>query len=119
LKTLGIITTGGDAPGMNAAIRAVVRIADLRNLKIIGFENGWKGLIQDTSRQLTPRSVGGILQTGGTILHTSRCIEFRKKELIKRAAGTLASNNVDGLIVIGGNGSFKGVLDLSKQTDTL
>jgi len=70
-------------------------------------------------RPLTPRSVGGILQLGGTILHTSRSSEFREQEGIKKAAGTLASNNVDGLVVIGGNGSFDGALRLSKKTDTL
>lgn len=119
MKVLGIITTGGDAPGMNAAIRAAVRIAHSRSFRIIGFENGWKGLIQNMSKQLTPRSVGGILQTGGTILHTSRCIEFKRKEGLSKAARTLSLNGVDGLIVIGGNGSFQGVLELSKQTDTM
>ena len=73
----------------------------------------------NTFTVLTPRSVGGILQLGGTILNTSRCPQFRKREGIKKAAETLASNNVDGLIVIGGSGSFKGALELSKETDTI
>jgi len=114
-----VVTSGGDAPGMNAAIRAVVRIAHLKNSQILGFEKGWNGLLTNTFRRLTPRSVGGIIHLGGTILYTSRCPEFKKKEGIKKAAETLALNKIDGLIVIGGNGSFKGALQLSKETDAL
>lgn len=119
MKRIGIVTSGGDAPGMNAAIRAVVRIAYSRNFQVLGFEKGWESLLTNTFRRLTPRSVGGIIQLGGTILHTSRCPQFKKREGIKKAAETLALSNVDGLIVIGGNGSFKGALELSKETDTL
>jgi 6-phosphofructokinase 1 len=119
LKTIGVVTSGGDAPGMNAAIRAVVRIAYSKNFQVLGFEKGWEGLIKNTFRPLTPRSVGGIIQLGGTMLLTSRCLEFRKKEGIKKAAKTLAQNNVDGLIVIGGNGSLKGASELSRETETL
>jgi 6-phosphofructokinase 1 len=119
LKRIGVVTSGGDAPGMNAAIRAVVRIAHSKNFQALGFKRGWEGLMTNTFTMLTPRSVGGILQLGGTILNTSRCPQFRKREGIKKAAETLASNNVDGLIVIGGSGSFKGALELSKETDTL
>jgi 6-phosphofructokinase 1 len=119
LKKIGIVTSGGDAPGMNAAIRAVVRIAYSKNLQVVGFEKGWEGLLTNTFRPLTPRSVGGIIQLGGTILLTSRCPEFRKKEGIKKATEILALNNVDGLIVVGGNGSFQGALELSQETDTL
>ena len=119
LKRIGVVTSGGDAPGMNAAIRAVVRIAYSKNFQVRGFERGWEGLLTNTSRPLTPRSVGGILQLGGTILRTSRSPQFRKREGIKKAAGTLALNNVDGLIVIGGSGSFRGALELSKETPVL
>ena len=119
MKTIGVVTSGGDAPGMNAAIRGVVRIACSRNFEVVGFERGWEGLLTNSFRRLTPRSVGGILHLGGTILHTSRCPEFKKDEAIKKAAETLALNNVDGLIVIGGNGSFQGALELSKKSDTL
>jgi len=119
LRKIGVVTSGGDAPGMNAAIRAVVRIGHSKRFKVLGFRRGWEGLITNTFSQLTPRSVGGILQLGGTILHTSRCPQFRKREGIMKAAETLVSNNVDGLIVIGGNGSFKGALELSEETDTL
>jgi len=119
LKIIGVVTSGGDAPGMNAAIRAVVRIAYSKNFQVLGFRRGWEGLITNTFTQLTPRSVGGIIQLGGTILHTSRCPQFSRREEIKKAVETLALNNVDGLIVIGGNGSFQGALELSKETAPL
>jgi 6-phosphofructokinase 1 len=104
---------------MNAAIRGIVRIAYSKNFEAIGFERGWEGLLTNTFRRLTPRSVGGILHSGGTILHTSRCPEFKKDEAIKKAAETLALNNVEGLVVIGGNGSLQGALELSKKTSAL
>jgi len=119
LKTIGVITTGGDAPGMNAVIRAVTRIAYSKNLQVLGFEKGWDGLLTNTLKHLTPRSVGGIIQLGGTILHTLRCPEFEKAEGIERAAETLEMNEVDGLVVIGGEGSFRGALDLSRKSDAL
>ena len=119
MRNIGVVTSGGDAPGMNTAIRAVVRIAYSKNFQVFGFEKGWEGLLTNTFRRLTPRSVGGIIQLGGTILRTSRCPEFKKKEGIKKAAETLALNNVDGLIVIGGDGSFRGALELSRETDSL
>jgi len=118
LKTLGIVTSGGDAPGMNAAIRGIVRIAYTKNFNVVGFERGWEGLLTNTNRLLTPRSVSGILHMGGTIIHTSRCHEFRTPKGMKKASGTLTENNIDGLIVIGGNGSFQGALELGKNTDT-
>jgi 6-phosphofructokinase 1 len=104
---------------MNAAIRGIVRIAYSKDFEVIGFERGWEGLLKNSFRRLTPRSVGGILHLGGTILHTSRCLEFKKDEAIKKAAETLALNNVEGLVVIGGNGSLQGALELSKKTNTL
>jgi 6-phosphofructokinase 1 len=119
LKTIAIVTSGGDAPGMNAAIRAITRIASLKKVQVLGFERGWEGLIKNNFVPLTPRSVSGIIQLGGTILRTSRSLEFRTPEGIKKAAETLISNNVDGLAVIGGNGSFGGAKDLSKKTNTL
>ena len=119
MRTIGVVTSGGDAPGMNAAIRAITRIAYSKGFQVLGFERGWEGLIRNTFVPLTPRSVGGIIQLGGTILHTTRCPEFRKKEGIKKAAETLAFNKVYGLVVIGGDGSFRGALELSRETDTL
>jgi 6-phosphofructokinase 1 len=118
LKTIGIVTSGGDAPGMNATIRATTRLAHSKGFQVIGFERGWEGLLTNSFRMLTPRSVGGIIQLGGTILLTSRSLEFRKKEGIKKAAKTLAKNHINGLVVIGGNGSFQGALELGKETDT-
>jgi 6-phosphofructokinase 1 len=118
MERIAVVTTGGDAPGMNAAIRGVVRIAYSKKFQVLGFRRGWEGLITNTVIQLTPRSVSGILQLGGTILHTSRCPDFEKREGVRKAAETLASNHVDGLVVIGGNGSFKGALELSAYTDT-
>ena len=119
LKTIGIVTSGGDAPGMNAAIRAATRIAYSNNLQVLGFERGWEGLLTNTFKRLTPRSVGGIVQLGGTILHTIRCPEFKTEDGIDKACENLAANKVDGLIVIGGDGSLKGALDLSRKTSAL
>ena len=119
MRNMGVVTSGGDAPGMNAAIRAVVRIAYSKDFRVLGFERGWEGLMTNVFETLTPRSVGGILHLGGTILYTSRCPRFRKREGAREAAVTLASNNVGGLVVIGGNGSFRGASGLSKETDTL
>ena len=119
MRRIGIVTSGGDAPGMNAAIRAVARIAYSKNLEVLGFERGWEGLMTNTFRPLTPRSVSGIIQLGGTILHTSRSPQFKKKEGIRKAANNLAMNKIDGLAVIGGDGSFKGALELSKETSSL
>lgn len=118
LQKIGVITTGGDAPGMNAAIRAVVRIASSQNLHVLGFRRGWEGLIGNVFNSLTPRSVSGIIQFGGTILHTTRCPEFETPKGIKKAAETLTMNNIDGLVVIGGDGSLRGACDLSRETDT-
>jgi 6-phosphofructokinase 1 len=118
LKKIAVVTTGGDAPGMNAAIRGVVRIASSKKSRVLGFRRGWEGLITNTFTPLTPRSVSGVLQLGGTMLHTSRCLEFEKKKGVHKAAETLASNHIDGLVIIGGNGSFKGALELSAYTDT-
>ena len=119
MRRIGIVTSGGDAPGMNAAIRAVARIAYSKKLEVLGFERGWEGLMTNTFRPLTPRSVSGIIQLGGTILHTSRSPQFKKKEGIRKAANNLAMNKIDGLAVIGGDGSFKGALELSKETSSL
>ncbi len=119
MKRIGLVTSGGDAPGMNAAIRAVTRVAYSKGLQVVGFERGWDGLLTNTIRELTPRNVGGILHVGGTILRTSRSPEFRKREGIKKAAKVLALNEVDGLVVVGGDGSLRGALELSKESDAL
>jgi len=119
LKTIGVVTSGGDAPGMNAAIRAVTRVAHSKNLEVLGFERGWEGLLTNDFKHLTPRSVGGIIQLGGTILRTTRCPEFKTEEGLQKAAKNLSLNCVDGLVVIGGDGSFRGALELSRKSDAL
>ncbi len=118
-KTIGIVTSGGDAPGMNAAIRAVTRVACSKDIQVIGFERGWDGLLTNTFKKLTPRSVGGIIQLGGTMLHTLRCPAFEETGGVERGAETLRANEVDGLVVIGGDGSFRGALSLGKVSDAL
>jgi 6-phosphofructokinase 1 len=118
-KTIGIVTSGGDAPGMNAAIRAVTRIGHSMGLQVIGFERGWDGLLSNCYKKLTPRSVGGIIQLGGTILHTLRCPAFEEPEGVETGAETLRQNNVDALVVIGGDGSFRGASALGKNSDAL
>lgn len=119
MKTIGIVTPGGDAPGMNAAIRAVTRIAHSQKLQVLGFHRGWDGLLTNNCKRLTPRLVGGIIQWGGTILHTLRCAKFEEEEGVKKAAETLSLNNVDGLVIIGGDGSFRGALDLARESSAL
>ncbi len=119
MKKIGVVTSGGDAPGMNAAIRAITRVAYSKGLKVLGFERGWEGVMNNKFKLLTPRSVGGILELGGTILYTMRSPLFKTEQGIEKAAETLALNKVDGLVVIGGDGSFNGILGLSKKTDTL
>jgi 6-phosphofructokinase 1 len=117
LKRIGLVTSGGDAPGMNAAIRAVTRVACSRGIEVVGFERGWDGLISNTAQQLSPRKVGGILHVGGTILRTSRSPEFRKPEGVKKAAQNLKMDGIEGLVVIGGDGSIHGAMALSKVSD--
>lgn len=118
-KKIGIVTTGGDAPGMNAAIRAATRVATSENLEVVGFERGWEGIMTNTHRPLTARNVGGIIQLGGTILYTSRCPEFKQKKSIVVAAKNLEFNKIEGLIVIGGDGSMRAACELGEQTDAM
>jgi len=115
-KTIGIVTSGGDAPGMNAAIRGVTRVAHSKGFNIVGFERGWDGLLTGTFKRLGPRNVGGIIQLGGTMLHTQRCPAFEQPEGLECSAQTLKNNCIDALIVIGGDGSFRGALELSKKS---
>ncbi len=114
MKRVGIVTSGGDAPGMNAVIRAVVRTALPIGLKVIGFQNGYSGLITDQKCPLGLRSVSGIINFGGTILGSRRCEEFKTDKGLERAQKTLEKNKISDLIVIGGEGSFAGALDLTR-----
>ncbi len=117
MKRIAVLTSGGDAPGLNAAIRAVVRTASYYNIETIGVKRGFKGLIEKEFEPLTPRSVGGILGRGGTILLTAREPRFKEKEFRQKAVENLKSENIDALFVIGGNGSFQGAYLLSKEFD--
>lgn len=109
LKRIAVLTTGGDAPGMNAAIRAVVRSAVNNKLEVMGVFRGYWGLINEELKLLDHRSVSGIINQGGTILKTVRCPEFETEQGQKRAYETIKKNSIDAIIVIGGNGSFRGV----------
>jgi len=106
IKRIAVLTTGGDAPGMNAAIRAVVRAALQRKVEVIGVFRGYLGLINDDVKEFNHRSVSGIINSGGTILKTARCPEFKTLQGRKKAYQTLKKHAIDAMIVIGGNGSF-------------
>jgi 6-phosphofructokinase 1 len=108
IKKIGVYTSGGDAPGMNAAIRSVVRSALARNLEVVGFQSGYYGLLEKKLTPLAARSVANIIQRGGTFLKTGRCPEFLKPEQRKLAAENLRELGIDALICIGGDGSFRG-----------
>jgi 6-phosphofructokinase 1 len=101
---------------MNAAIRAITRVGCSKDFEIIGFERGWDGLLTNTFKKLNARSVGGIIQLGGTVLHTLRCPAFEEPRGVETGAKTLKKNGVDALVVIGGDGSFRGGLELSKKS---
>ena len=108
MKRIGVLTSGGDSPGMNAAIRAVVRTALYRGIKVAGILRGYTGLIHDEIINMDHRSVSNIIGHGGTMLKTSRCPEFQTKEGRARAAEVVSKNEIDGLVIIGGNGSYAG-----------
>ncbi|MFA4888966.1 MAG: 6-phosphofructokinase [Candidatus Omnitrophota bacterium] len=106
IKRIAVLTTGGDAPGMNAAIRSVVRCAINQKVEVMGVSRGWWGLINEELKLFNHRSVSGIINQGGTVLKTARCPEFTTEEGRERAFQTIKKHSIDGLIVIGGNGSF-------------
>ncbi len=113
IKTIGILTSGGDAPGMNAAVRSVARTALKKGLKVYGINCGYNGLIEADLFEMDIRSVSNILQNGGTILSTARSPKFKTKEGIMAAVATCKKYGIDGVVVIGGDGSFRGARDLS------
>ncbi|MDD4201975.1 MAG: 6-phosphofructokinase [Candidatus Omnitrophica bacterium] len=117
IKKIAVLTSGGDAPGMNAAIRSVVRTAVYNNIEVMGIKHGYNGLIQGQFISMNARSVSNILSVGGTILKTSRSLEFMKPEGRTKAFKNLKKHNIDCLIVIGGNGSFTGAIVLQKEHD--
>lgn len=114
MRTIAVLTSGGDAPGMNAAIRAVVRAGLAKGFNVMGVRRGYSGLISGEIIPLDRHSVADIIQRGGTILRTARCEEFKTEEGRKRGANILKTFGIDGLVVIGGDGSFKGAQLLSK-----
>lgn len=115
IKKIGVLTSGGDAPGMNAAIRAVVRTAANENISVLGIKRGYEGLLSGDFKELTASYVSDIMQRGGTILHTARCPEMETEEGQIKAAQLCKVLGLDALIVIGGDGSLQGALALSRQ----
>ena len=113
VKTIGVLTSGGDAPGMNAAIRAVVRTGIAKGLNVKGIMRGYAGLLKEEIIDMDSRSVSDIIQRGGTILYTARCAEFRTEEGQKLGAEICRKHGIDGIVVIGGDGSFNGACKLA------
>lgn len=117
VSRIGVLTSGGDAPGMNAAIRAVVRTGLYYGLEVYGIMRGYQGLIEDDIMQMDSRSVANIIQRGGTILKTARCKEFYETAGRKKAYEILKKKGIDGLVIIGGDGSFRGAVKFSQEFD--
>ena len=115
IKTIGVLTSGGDAPGMNAAIRAVVRKSLANGLKVKGIKKGYQGLLNEEIVEMDRRSVSDIIQRGGTILGTARCMEFTTPEGQAKGAEICRKHGIDGMVVIGGDGSYRGAQKLSAQ----
>ena len=114
---IGVLTSGGDSPGMNACVRAVVRTALYHGLEVYGIMRGYSGMVEDEIIKMESRSVANIIQRGGTILKTSRCKEFFEYEGRKKAYENLKKHGIDGLVIIGGDGSFKGAQLFSNEFD--
>lgn len=114
---IGVITSGGDAPGMNAAIRAVVRTGLYHGLEMYGIMRGYQGMIDDDILKMDTKSVANIIQRGGTVLKTARCKEFFEYEGRKKAYENLKDRGIDGLVIIGGDGSFRGAVQFSSEFD--
>jgi len=115
MKTIGVLTSGGDAPGMNAAIRAVVRTGIANNLKVKGIHHGYAGLLEEDISDMTSKDVSNIIQLGGTVLYTARCPQFKKKEFQEKAAEICRKHGIEGIVVIGGDGSFNGASRLAEH----
>jgi 6-phosphofructokinase 1 len=116
MKKIGVVTAGGDAPGMNAVIRSIVRSAIFNDLEVIGFERGYLGLIEGQFTPLGARSVSGIINLGGSILKTVRCQDIKTVKGIENAVSVLHANNIDGLVAIGGDGTFRGASCIQKES---
>ena len=115
IRQIGVLTSGGDSPGMNAAIRAVAREAMYNKCKVIGIQRGYKGLLNEEFKEMKSIDVAGIIQQGGTILGTARCPEFKEEEVQQKAADICRKHGIDGIVVIGGDGSYRGAQALSRH----
>ena len=115
MKRIGVLTSGGDSPGMNAAIRAVVRTAIVNDMSVVGIEHGYQGTLDKAFREMGMRSVSDTVQRGGTILRTARCMDFHKSECQDTAIANMREAGIEGLVVIGGDGSFRGAQALSAK----
>ena len=118
IKTIGVLTSGGDAPAMNAAVRAVVRIGKERGLNVKGIKKGYNGLLNEEIIDMTPKVTADSIMRGGTILLTARCDEFKTEEGQKRGAEVCKAHGIEGLVVIGGDGSFQGARKLAELEST-
>ncbi len=116
MKKIGVLTSGGDAPGMNACIRSVVRCGIARKMEVVGIRRGYSGLLEGDILPLGPRSVAHILERGGTFLDSSRCVEMKTPEGMQKAIDKLHEEAIEGLIIIGGDGSFRGATILSEKS---
>ncbi|MEG2175084.1 MAG: 6-phosphofructokinase [Oscillospiraceae bacterium] len=114
-RTIGILTSGGDAPGMNAAVRAVVRTAIHHGFQIVGIRRGYTGLLENDMDDMNRRSVSDILQRGGTVLYSSRCPEFREERNVVKAVEACKKAGIDALVTIGGDGTFRGAIELCRH----
>ena len=115
IKKIGVLTSGGDSPGMNAAIRAVTREALFYKCKVVGIKRGYKGLLNEEFKEMKSIDVSGIIHQGGTILGTARCPEFKEEEVQQKAADICNKHGIDGIVVIGGDGSYRGAQALSRH----
>lgn len=114
-KRIGVLTSGGDAPGMNAAIRSVVRTAYANGVEVVGIYGGYRGLIENDMKVLGPQDVSNIINEGGTFLYTDRCLEFKEEPGLQKALKIAAENGIDGLVTIGGDGTCRGAQDLTRR----
>ena len=114
-RRIGVLTSGGDAPGMNAAVRAVTRAGLVKGVDIMGIYEGYKGLIDGNIKRFSNRDVSNIINQGGTVLYSARCLEFKEEEGMQKAIQTCIDNQIDGIIAIGGDGTFRGATDLTER----
>lgn len=113
-KRIGVLTSGGDAPGMNAAVRAVVRSASYKGIEVMGIYGGYRGLLEEDMKLLSPRDVSNIINHGGTMLYSDRCKKFMTQEGLDLAVANCKKYGIDGIVTIGGDGTFRGATDLSR-----